>query len=79
MNTKNTTTKDHELLNNLLYIIFAVNLIIHKKIELTTNPYSSDNDRNKHNQNIYNDRYRNNDRYRSNSREYSLNNYRSNS
>ena len=32
MNTKNTITKDHELLNNLLYNIFAVNLIIHKKI-----------------------------------------------
>ena len=44
-----------------------------------TNPYSSDNDRNKYNQNYYNDRYRNNDRYRSNSREYSQNNYRSNS
>ena len=35
MNTKNTITKDHELLNNLLNNIFAVNLIIHKKIELT--------------------------------------------
>ena len=35
MNTKNTITKDHELLNNLLYNIFAVNLIIHKKIEMT--------------------------------------------
>ena len=35
MNTKNTITKDHELLNNLLYNIFAVNLIIHKKIENT--------------------------------------------
>ena len=34
MNTKNTITKDHELLNNLLYNIFAVNLIIHKKIEM---------------------------------------------
>ena len=34
MNTKNTITKDHEL-NNLLYNIFAVNLIIHKKIEMT--------------------------------------------
>ena len=34
-NTKNTITKDHELLNNLLYNIFAVNLIIHKKIEMT--------------------------------------------
>ena len=44
-----------------------------------TNTYSSDNDRNKYNQNYYNDRYRNNDRYRSNSREYSQNNYRSNS
>ena len=44
-----------------------------------TNSYSSDNDRNKYNQNYYNDRYRNNDRYRSNSREYSQNNYRSNS
>ena len=44
-----------------------------------TNPYSSDNDRNKYNQNYYNDRYRNNERYRSNSREYSQNNYRSNS
>ena len=44
-----------------------------------TNPYSSDNDRNKYNQNYYNDRYRNNDRYRSNSREYPQNNYRSNS
>ena len=43
-----------------------------------TNTYSSDNDRNKYNQNYYNDRYRNNDRYRSNSREYSQNNYRSN-
>ena len=32
-----------------------------------TNSYSSDNDRNKYNQNYYNDRYRNNDRYRSNS------------
>ena len=36
MNTKNTITKDHELLNNLLYKIFAVNLIIHKKIEMIT-------------------------------------------
>ena len=44
-----------------------------------TNPYSSDNDRNKYNQNYYNDRYRNNDRYSSNSRECSQNNYRSNS
>ena len=35
MNTKNTKTKDHELLNNLLYNIFAVNLIIHKKLEMT--------------------------------------------
>ena len=35
MNTKNTITKDHELLNNLLYNIFAVSLIIHKKIEMT--------------------------------------------
>ena len=35
MNTKNTITKDHELLNNLLYNIFAVNLIIHKKVEMT--------------------------------------------
>ena len=35
MNTKNTITKDHELLNNLLYNIFAINLIIHKKIEMT--------------------------------------------
>ena len=35
MNTKNTITNDHELLNNLLYNIFAVNLIIHKKIEMT--------------------------------------------
>ena len=44
-----------------------------------TNPYSSDNDRSKYNQNYYNDRYRNNERYRSNSREYPQNNYRSNS
>ena len=35
MNTKNTITKDHELFNNLLYNIFAVNLITHKKLELT--------------------------------------------
>ena len=35
MNTKNTKTKDHELFNNLLYNIFAVNLIIHKKNEMT--------------------------------------------
>ena len=35
MNTKNTITKDHELLNNLLYNIFAVNLIFHKKVEMT--------------------------------------------
>ena len=35
MNSKNTITKDHELLNNLLYNISAVNLIIHKKIEMT--------------------------------------------
>ena len=35
MNTKNTKTKDHELLNNLLYKIFAVNLITHKKLEMT--------------------------------------------
>ena len=34
MNTKNTIPKDHELFNNLLYNIFAVNLIIHKKIEM---------------------------------------------
>ena len=34
MNTKDTITKDQELLNNLLYNIFAVNLIIHKT-ELT--------------------------------------------
>ena len=44
-----------------------------------TNSYSSDNDRNKYNQNYYNDRYRNIDRYRSNSREYSQNTFRSNS
>ena len=35
MNTKNTITKDHELLNNLLYNIFAVKLITHKKLEMT--------------------------------------------
>ena len=35
MNIKNTTTKDNELLNNPLYNIFAVNLIIHRKIEMT--------------------------------------------
>ena len=35
MNTKNIKTKDHELLNNLLYNIFAVNLITHKKPEMT--------------------------------------------
>ena len=35
MNTKNTKTKHHELLNNLLYNIFAVNLITHKKLEMT--------------------------------------------
>ena len=35
MNNKNTKTKDHELLNNLLYNIFAVNLITHKKLEMT--------------------------------------------
>ena len=35
MNTKNTKTKDHELLNNLLYNISAVNLINHKKLEMT--------------------------------------------
>ena len=34
-NTRNTITKDHELLNNPLYNIFAVNLIILKKIEMT--------------------------------------------
>ena len=34
MNIINTITKDHELLNNPLYNIFAVNLIIHKKIEM---------------------------------------------
>ena len=34
-NTRNTITKDHELLNNPLYNIFAVNLIILKKTELT--------------------------------------------
>ena len=34
-NTKLTITKDHELLNNLLYNTLAVNLIIHKKIEMT--------------------------------------------
>ena len=34
-NTRNTITKDHELLNNPLYKIFAVNLIILKKIEMT--------------------------------------------
>ena len=44
-----------------------------------TNTHSSNNDRNTYNQNYYNDRYKNNDRYRSNSREYSQNNYRSNS
>ena len=35
INTKNTKTKDHELLNTLLYNIFAVNLITHKKLEMT--------------------------------------------
>ena len=35
MNTKNTITKDHELLNNLWYNNFAVNLITHKKLEMT--------------------------------------------
>ena len=35
MNIKNTITKDHELLNNPLYNIFAVNLITHKKLEMT--------------------------------------------
>ena len=32
---KNTITKVHELLNNLLYNIFAVNLITYKKLEMT--------------------------------------------
>ena len=35
MNTKSTITKDHELLNNPLYNNFAVNLITHKKLEMT--------------------------------------------
>ena len=35
MNIINTITKDHELLNNPLYNMFAVNLIIHKKIKTT--------------------------------------------
>ena len=79
-NIRNIKTKDHELLNNLLYNIFAVNLIIPQENRNdNTNFYSSDNDRNKYNQNYYNDRYRNNDKYRSISREYSQNNYRSNS
>ena len=34
-NTKNIKTKDHELLNNLLYNIFAVNPTTHKKLEMT--------------------------------------------
>ena len=34
-NTRNTITKDQELLNNTFYNIFAVNLIILKKIEMT--------------------------------------------
>ena len=34
-NTRNTITKDHELLNNPLYNIFAVNLIILRKVEMT--------------------------------------------
>ena len=34
-NTRNTITKDHELLNNPLYNLFAVNLMILKKIEMT--------------------------------------------
>ena len=34
-NTRNTITNDHELLNNPLYNIFAVNLIILKKTEMT--------------------------------------------
>ena len=33
-NTRNTITEDHELLNNPLYNIFAVNLIILRKIEM---------------------------------------------
>ena len=33
-NTRNTITKDHELLNNPLYNILAVNLIILRKIEM---------------------------------------------
>ena len=35
MNTKNTIIKDRELLNNPLYNIFAVNLLTHKKLEMT--------------------------------------------
>ena len=35
MNSKNTITKDHELLNNPLYNIFAVNLKAFKKLEMT--------------------------------------------
>ena len=35
INIENTKTKDHKLLNNLLYNIFAVNLITHKKFEMT--------------------------------------------
>ena len=35
-NTKNIKTKDHELLNNLLCNIFAVNPTTHKKLEMTT-------------------------------------------
>ena len=33
-NTRNTITKDHELLNNPLYNTSAVNLIILRKIEM---------------------------------------------
>ena len=77
MNTKNTKTKDHEQ-SFVQYFRSKPNNSQETRND-NKNTYSSDNDRNKYNQNYYNDRYRNNDRYRSISREYSQNNYRSNS
>ena len=78
-NIKEIKIRDQELLNNLLYNIFAVNLLIHKKIEMKTKMV------------ILLDitavidliktitLTTNNYRYRNNIRDYSQNNYRSNS
>ena len=75
-NIKDIEIRDQELLKNPLSNIFAVNLVIHKKIEMKTKMIillvitTVVDLIETTNYSYYNDRYRNTDRYRSNSRDF---------